>query len=105
MPEDEKKLVSDITEILNSTDTIPCTSCRYCMEVCPNDINIPEYFGLYNMHAVTGNKSKMYYERFSMNHGKASECIKCGLCEKNCPQHINIRARLDAFTALYEQET
>lgn len=104
LSEDEKKLVSDITEILNSTDTIPCTSCRYCMEVCPNDINIPEYFGLYNMHAVTGNKSKMYYERFSMNHGKASECIKCGLCEKNCPQHINIRARLDAFTALYEQE-
>ena len=32
----------------------------------------------------------MYYERFSMNHRKASECLHCGLCEKNCPQHIPI---------------
>ncbi len=104
LSEDEKKLVLAITDILNSNDTIPCTSCRYCMEVCPNNINIPEYFGLYNMYSVTGNKSKMYYERFSMNHGKALECIKCGLCEKNCPQHINIRERLAAFATLYEQE-
>jgi predicted aldo/keto reductase-like oxidoreductase len=101
---DEYKLVDDITDILNNTGTIPCTSCKYCLEVCPKNINIPEYFGLYNMHAVTGNKSKMYYERFSMNHGKATDCIKCGLCEKNCPQHIDIRKRLEDFAALYEQE-
>ncbi len=101
---DEYKLVDEITEILNNTGTIPCTSCKYCLEVCPKNINIPEYFGLYNMHAVTGNKSKMYYERFSMNHGKATDCIKCGLCEKNCPQHIDIRKRLEDFAALYEQE-
>ncbi|MCR5403655.1 MAG: aldo/keto reductase [Butyrivibrio sp.] len=104
LSEAEKKLVADITQILNSTETIPCTSCRYCMEVCPKNINIPEYFGLFNMHAVTGNKSNMYYERFSMNHGKASECIKCGLCEKNCPQHIHIRENLEKFATLYEQE-
>lgn len=103
LSDEEKELASSITEILNSAGTIPCTSCRYCMEVCPNNINIPEYFGLYNMHAVTGNKSNMYYERFSMNHGKASECVKCGLCEKNCPQHIDIRKRLEDFAALYEQ--
>lgn len=102
--EAEYKLIDEITKILNSSGTIQCTSCRYCMEVCPGNINIPEYFGLYNMHAVTGNKSNMYYERFSMNHGKASECIKCGKCEKNCPQHINIRGKLEDFAALYEQE-
>ncbi len=37
-----------------------------------------------------------------MNHGKASECLKCGLCEKNCPQHIAIRDMLEEFSALYE---
>jgi len=103
LSEDEYKLVGRITEILESTGTIQCTSCRYCTEVCPKNINIPEYFGLYNMHVVTGNKSNMYYERFSMDHGKASECVKCGACEKNCPQHINIREKLEAFAALYEQ--
>ena len=103
LSEDEYKLVGRITEILESTGTIQCTSCRYCTEVCPKNINIPEYFGLYNMHVVTGNKSNMYYERFSMDHGKASECVKCGACEKNCPQHINIREKLAEFAALYEQ--
>ncbi len=101
---DEYKLIDSITDILNSMGTIQCTSCRYCTEVCPKNINIPEYFGLFNMHVVTGKKTNMYYERFSMNHGKASECIKCGLCEKNCPQHIDIRDRLEAFAALYEQD-
>ncbi len=104
LSDDEYKLVDEITNILSSAGTIQCTSCHYCLEVCPKNINIPEYFGLYNMHAVTGKKSNMYYERFSMNHGKASECVKCGLCEKNCPQHINIRERLEDFAALYEQD-
>ena len=37
-----------------------------------------------------------------MNHGKASECLKCGLCERNCSQHIPIRRTLEEFAALYE---
>lgn len=41
-------------------------------------------------------------ERYSLNHGKASECLKCGLCERNCPQHLPIRQTLEEFAALYE---
>ncbi len=100
----EKELVKEITEILNSTIKVPCTGCRYCLEECPKNINIPDYFGLLNLHAVTGNKTVMYYERFSVNHGKASECIKCGRCEGICPQHIDIRNALEDFKALYEAE-
>ena len=98
----EKQLVETITGILNSTIRVPCTSCRYCMEECPKNISIPEYFGLLNLHAVTGAKTNMYYQRFSMNHGKASECVKCGRCEKICPQHIAVRQYLEEFAALYE---
>lgn len=99
---DERELVAKLTAILKSTIRVPCTGCRYCLEVCPQNINIPDYFGLLNLHAVTGKKTNMYYQRFSMNHSKASECLKCGLCEGNCPQHINIRDILDEFAELYE---
>ena len=44
----------------------------------------------------------MYYQRFSMNHAKASECLKCGRCEENCPQHIRIRELVEEFASLYE---
>ena len=99
---EEEKLVEQITEILNRTIRVPCTNCKYCMEECPISVNIPEYFGLLNLHAVTGKKTNMYYQRFIMNHAKASECLKCGRCERICPQHIKIRSFLEEFAALYE---
>ncbi|MCR4950735.1 MAG: aldo/keto reductase [Solobacterium sp.] len=102
LSEGERKLVAQITDILNQTIKVPCTSCRYCMEECPIQVNIPNYFGLLNLYAVTGKKTNMYYQRYSMNHAKASECLKCGRCEQICPQHIPIRQFLEEFAELYE---
>nr|MCR4902865.1 4Fe-4S dicluster domain-containing protein [Butyrivibrio sp.] len=98
----EKELVKAITAELKKTIKVPCTGCRYCLEECPISINIPDYFGLLNLHAVTGNKTNMYYQRYLMNHAKASECLKCGKCENICPQHIEIRKFLVEFADLYE---
>ncbi len=98
----ELELTERIEGVMKRAIKVPCTGCRYCMEVCPMQIAIPEYFGLLNLHAVTGKKTNMYYNRYSLHHGKASECLKCGLCEKKCPQHIPIRKMLEDFAALYE---
>ena len=35
-------------------------------------------------------------------HGKASECIKCGKCEKVCPQHLPIRDLLKDVARTFE---
>ena len=102
LSEGEYALTEQIEKELKSSIKVACTGCRYCMEVCPKNIAIPDYFGLLNLHAVTGNKTNMYYQRFSMNHGKASECLRCGKCEQNCPQHLPIRELLTEFAALYE---
>lgn len=104
LEEDERKMLARVTEVVNRNAT-PCTNCRYCMEECPQNVNIPAYLGLYNMYAATGKKTNMYYERYSMHHGKAVDCVKCGKCERICPQHIEIRRELDKFAELYEKET
>ncbi|MDE7282705.1 MAG: aldo/keto reductase [Lachnospiraceae bacterium] len=102
LDKEEREMLQRVTDIVNINIT-PCTNCRYCMEECPKHINIPAYFGLYNMYAATGKKTNMYYERHSMNYGKAVDCIKCGKCERICPQHIEIRGALEKFADLYER--
>ena len=94
LKEQEKKLLQKVTESINQSIAIPCTSCGYCMEVCPKNIAIPGLFALYNNYKTTGNFSNMYYNRAVFEKGKASDCINCHLCEKNCPQHIQIPEEL-----------
>lgn len=90
LTKEERKLLKKVTDIVNQSTAIPCTSCGYCMEVCPKNIAIPGLFGLYNNYKNTGNFSGMYYNRVVYDKGKAMDCVECRLCEKNCPQHIEI---------------
>jgi predicted aldo/keto reductase-like oxidoreductase len=95
----ELALVDSIVAAFRETYKIPCTGCNYCMP-CPNKVNIPGCFAAYNMSYAVGFISAMQQyltstaatnlkENFS-----ARNCIKCGKCEKQCPQHIPISSAL-----------
>ena len=64
------------------------------MEVCPRGINIPAIFGLYNMYkgSSAGNRDFMFVYNYNAldASARADKCIKCGLCNKNCPQSLDI---------------
>lgn len=98
----EREILAQCREIINAATAVPCTSCKYCLEECPIQVNVPAYFGLLNLYKTLGKKTNMYYERAVFGHAKASECLKCGKCEKICPQHIQIRQHLEDFAGLYE---
>jgi len=100
LTEEERELLKKVTETLEQSIEIPCTSCGYCREVCPKNIAIPGLFGLYNNYKTTGNFSSMYYNRIVYDKGRASDCIGCHLCEKNCPQHIEIPKQLKKVAGL-----
>lgn len=101
----EKEILDKCAMIINEATEVQCTSCKYCLEECPVNVNIPAYFGLLNLYRTLGKKTNMYYERAVFGHAKASECLKCGKCEKICPQHISIREKLEKFAELYEKQT
>lgn len=88
--DDDRVMLDKVVQIINECIEIPCTSCGYCMEVCPKNISIPQLFGLYNNYKINNNFSNMYHQRITYNKGKSSDCLNCHRCEKNCPQHIRI---------------
>ncbi len=91
--ESETKMVHFAAEVIQKQMSIACTGCAYCTDGCPRDILIPQYFSLYN-RAKNGEDVKGAYAEVSQGHGKASDCIICGACEKLCPQHLPIRRYL-----------
>lgn len=75
-----------MADIIRRSLQIPCTSCEYCVTECPKGIQIPKLFSMYN---------EKDYSEYGALDKKASDCVKCGACEKMCPQHIDIRTYLE----------
>jgi len=104
LDEKEQAAVAKVCQIFRNLGAVPCTACRYCTEVCPQGISIPDLFACLNAKKIFNNWNTAYYYNniHTKNGGKASQCLKCGLCENICPQHLNIRDLLEDVVKEFE---
>ena len=104
LTDSERQVVAKAVEILNNTPTIPCTACKYCVDGCPQKINIPGVFSAMNNFTLYNNLpgAKGSYQNAVKDGGKAGDCIQCGNCEAHCPQHIQIIEELKKAAATLE---
>ena len=93
----EQEAVETVCAIFRNQELIPCTACRYCTEVCPQGIAIPELFACLN-----AKKQEDATAEYPANTTPASECVKCGQCETACPQNLKIRELLTVAAAELE---
>ena len=93
----ENEVINRVIEIIKEVDTIPCTGCKYCLDVCPMNIQIPELFNNINSYRRYNEYDEEKIKDIEIN------CIKCGKCEKACPQHINIREYLEEAKVVFKK--
>jgi len=98
----EEAVLKQVRSEIAKTLRVPCTGCSYCMP-CPHGVDIPGAFRCWNEMYTESKKSGRtdYYRASILRHDatSASLCVKCGRCEKLCPQSIPIRKRLSDAAA------
>ncbi len=92
---EEISLIEQVRAEYRKMLKVDCTGCGYCMP-CPNGVNIPHNFSLYNDVFLFDGKehSRFFYNKFMTPEQRASGCFECGLCEPKCPQKIQIMEAL-----------
>lgn len=100
----ELAAIEDVQEVFNGLHLIPCTACRYCTDGCPQHIAIPDLFATMNSKKLYKDWNADYYYGMHTGPGRrASDCLKCGKCEKACPQHLPIRQLLEDVAKEFEK--
>ena len=100
----EYAAAEDVADTICGSTPVQCTSCGYCLPVCPSRIAIPDCLHLYNSYSrmFGGRNYGDEYAAITDGRGLASECISCGRCERTCPQHLNISGWIGRVADAFE---
>ena len=87
--------IDEIVALIKGRVKNGCTGCGYCMP-CPAGVDIPGNFRVWNTYHMYQNYNmvKGGWENRLGDAKQAKNCVKCGKCEKACPQKLHIREDL-----------
>lgn len=104
LTEAEQETVLKARKAICEAGQIGCTACRYCINGCPEGIEIPRILSILNGYKRYGSleRAKGQYAYATSKSGKASQCRRCGRCEGVCPQHLYISGYMEEAAKLFE---
>ncbi|PWL73217.1 MAG: Fe-S oxidoreductase [Clostridiales bacterium] len=97
--DEEYNIIAEALELRRKIRTVPCTACRYCTEYCPQGIDIPGMFSIYNSYMFTGSSFAFDKDIQAVTSALPEACIACGACAEHCPQKIDIPGRMTEMDA------
>ncbi|MBN2266874.1 MAG: aldo/keto reductase [Candidatus Babeliaceae bacterium] len=98
---EERKLLENVTESM--MDLLPCTACRYCVESCTQNLDIPTLLAYYNeCRFAPSMLASMAIDAMEPEQ-RPSACVDCGNCKEICPQGIDVPEALKAFQAILDK--
>ncbi|MBQ8093904.1 MAG: aldo/keto reductase [Clostridia bacterium] len=104
MGDTEKKTLRQAQVLMGRSNAIPCTACKYCMEGCPKQLNIPGIMEAINLKTANGQAedAKAQYAAVTVDGHTAGSCITCRKCESACPQHLPISDAMKKASELFD---
>ena len=106
-PNDEELLLKASTLLFNTVAAL-CTSCRYCLNDCPQELEIHSLLNTYNEYkADPGGHGQWRLNRLKglPEEKRPQACTSCGICVKHCPQNLDIPALMrDIANTMKEME-
>lgn len=100
------QVLDQARDILQRVIGVPCTACRYCVDDCPQGLNIPGLLNVYNNYTAASAYREFALEQAMTRLGDgpgANDCIGCGLCASHCPQSIDIPSVMSRLAELTAQ--
>ncbi len=99
LSDSEKQTLYSIADRILAKKTLACTGCRYCVDKCPSELDIPKLLSLYNsMCLINNNPSAETVKNEVQGGSMPQDCIGCRACEGECPQNINISEIMHEFS-------
>ncbi len=98
LSEPEKTILDSVVK--GMTDMVPCTACGYCMEECPQNLDIPKLISMYNENKYEKSPILHFTLDAMREAQKPGACLQCGACARICPQGIDIPGVMEKFAAL-----
>ncbi len=90
LSETEWNVLQAIASEMSSAKVLPCTGCRYCVDHCPLELNIPWMIDIFNdINLNTGIVPIIRMRSLSADK-QPTACLQCRACEAVCPQQIKI---------------
>ncbi len=103
LSEEELRIIEKVRNMYLKYGFIGCTGCHYCIP-CPRGVDIPSILRYMNriLMAESGEERRIveeYYREIPEDR-RGDRCVRCGECEKKCPQKLPIREliRRSSFT-------
>lgn len=78
-----------------------CMYCNHCLP-CPSNIDIATVNKFLDIATMSDSVPESVKDHYKLLEKNASDCIKCGACEKNCPFGVNIRERMSKAVEVFK---
>ena len=77
-----------------------CMYCGHCAP-CPSGISVAEVTKFLNLARAQGETPETVREHYRALSHHASECVRCGACEKRCPFGVPVRENMAQATEIF----